>query len=148
MSVFFGAQTSAFYDDDIYGDLLPKDAIEISEHLHQALLEAQSSGKQITMGENGQPVAVDRPGLDVQQQIQRERFWRDSELVRTDSLVARHRDELDAARIPTLTDERYRQLQSYRLALREWPEQASFPSERLRPKTPYLEFKEGGSNES
>lgn len=138
MTVFFCAVTSAFYDDDIYGDQLPKDAIEISEDLRQTLLEAQSSGKQITAGKNGQPTAVDPPGLNVEQQVQRERFWRDSELVRTDMLVARHRDELDAGRIPTLTDEQYRQLQSYRLALRDWPEQIGFPDELLRPEVPQI----------
>ncbi|NMX55253.1 phage tail assembly chaperone [Pseudomonas sp. WS 5146] len=138
MTVFFCAVTSAFYDDDIYGDQLPKDAIEISEDLRQALLEAQSSGKQITAGKNGQPTAVDPPGLNVEQQVQRERFWRDSELARTDMLVARHRDELDAGRIPTLTDEQYRQLQSYRLALRDWPEQIGFPDELLRPEVPQI----------
>ena len=138
MTVFFCAATSAFYDDDIYGDQLPKDAIEISEDLRQTLLEAQSSGKQITAGKNGQPVAVDPPGLNVEQQVQRERFWRDTELVRTDMLVARHRDELDAGRITTLTDEQYRQLQSYRLALRGWPEQTGFPDELLRPEVPQI----------
>lgn len=138
MTVFFCAVTSAFYDDDIYGDQLPNDAIEISEDLRQALLEAQSLGKQITAGKSGQPVAVDPPGLNVEQQVQRERFWRDSELVRTDMLVARHRDELDAGRMPTSTDEQYRELQGYRLALRDWPEQTAFPDELLRPQAPQI----------
>lgn len=138
MTVFFCPSSTSFYDDDIYGDQLPQDAIEITEDLRQQLLEAQSAGKQIVADENGQPVATDRPGPTIEQQVQRERFWRDAELTKTDMLVTRHRDEQDAGRVPTLTDEQYRQLQSYRLELREWPENASFPNDQRRPETPRI----------
>jgi len=138
MTVFFCSVNSAFYDDDIYGDQLPKNAVEISADLHQALLDAQSMGKQIVADKNGQPMAADRPGPTYEQQVERERFWRDTELVRTDMFVTRHRDELDAGRATTLTEQMYQQLQRYRLALRDWPDQDSFPDEVLRPKAPKI----------
>lgn len=136
MTVFFCPSTTSFYDDDIYGDQLPQDAIEITEDLRQQLLEAQSLGKQIVADEAGQPIAIDRPGPTFEQQVARERFWRGSQLSKTDSLVTRHRDEQDAGRETTLTDVRYKQLQAYRLDLRDWPEAAGFPSEANRPLEP------------
>jgi hypothetical protein len=136
VKVFFSPATALFYDADIYGDQLPQDAIEITEDLRQQLLESQSLGKQIVAGKNGQPLAVERPGPTFEQQVERERFWRDSLLTKTDTMVTRHRDEQDAERATTLTTAQYQQMQAYRLDLRDWPTSRSFPSDVHRPVPP------------
>lgn len=136
MTVFFCPSSASFFDADIYGDQLPEDAVEITEDLRQELLEAQSLGKQIVADKAGQPVAVDRPGPTIEQQCERERFWRDSLLAKTDTMVTRHRDEQDAERGTTLTIAEYKEMQAYRLDLRDWPESPNFPSLEHRPSVP------------
>lgn len=66
----------------------------------------------------------------------RERALRDQTLLLTDSLVARHRDEVEAERSTTLSAEQYRQLQGYRQDLRDWPESEHFPAIDYRPPPP------------
>lgn len=62
MTKFYSKSTGGFYVDDIHAeDQVPADAVEISDELHAALLNAQSQGQVITMGSAGQPIAVDRP---------------------------------------------------------------------------------------
>nr|ALI59001.1 hypothetical protein CCBH4851_00298 [Pseudomonas aeruginosa] len=64
-----------------------------------------------------------------------ERAWRDRQLDDTDALVARHRDEIEDG-ATTLTDEQYQTLQTYRRALRDWPESELFPQSEYRPARP------------
>lgn len=136
MKVFFSPSTASFFDEEIYGEQLPQDALEITEDMRQALLEAQSQGKKISAGKDGQPIAVERPGPTFEQQVERERFWRDSLLAKTDMMVTRHRDEQDAELATTLTAAQYKQMQAYRLDLRKWPEDPNFPSLEHRPDVP------------
>ncbi|MCP1480520.1 hypothetical protein J2Y88_002831 [Pseudomonas chlororaphis] len=62
-----------------------------------------------------------------------ERVWRDSQLLQTDGIVARHRDELEAGIDTTISSADYESLQVYRRALRSWPESSGFPSVAARP---------------
>lgn len=64
-----------------------------------------------------------------------ERAWRDRQLDDTDALVARHRDEIEDG-ATTLTDEQYQTLQTYRRALRDWPDSERFPQSEYRPAQP------------
>ena len=59
--MFYAKSTGGFYDRAIHGDAIPADAVEISEAVHAALLEAQSSGKVIQADQSGHPLAVDPP---------------------------------------------------------------------------------------
>ena len=62
MTKFYSKTTSGFYAEDIHTEeQIPGDAVEITDELYTALLNAQSRGQIITMGAAGQPVAVDRP---------------------------------------------------------------------------------------
>lgn len=62
MTKKYSKATGGFYEDDIHAeDQIPGDAVEITDDLHAALLDAQSKGKVITMGAEGQPIAIDRP---------------------------------------------------------------------------------------
>jgi len=55
---FFSAERKGFFTEDIHGDNLPVDAVEITHDEWQALLEAQNNGKQIVVGKGGKPVAA------------------------------------------------------------------------------------------
>jgi hypothetical protein len=76
------------------------------------------------------------PEVTPEDALQQERAWRDRQLKATDSLVTRHRDELEADRPTTLSAEQYQQLQRYRLDLRDWPEADLFPVVASRPPAP------------
>ena len=60
MSLFYSASSRGFYDDAIHSSM-PADAVPITSQVRQALLEAQSAGKQIEPDGNGFPIAVDPP---------------------------------------------------------------------------------------
>lgn len=70
------------------------------------------------------------------EQAEVERVWRNFELGATEWLVTRHRDEHDLGVAPTLTVKQFPELLSYRQALRDWPQTATFPSAEFRPIAP------------
>jgi hypothetical protein len=65
-----------------------------------------------------------------------ERAWRDEELKDSDNIVARHRDQVEAGGATTLSADQYKELQTYRIALRNWPESSGFPVTSKRPNAP------------
>jgi hypothetical protein len=65
-----------------------------------------------------------------------ERAWRDGELIRTEWLIARHRDEVEMTNPTTLSAEQYGELLAWRQLLRDWPESAAFPDSAARPVPP------------
>ncbi|QDD91317.1 phage tail assembly chaperone [Pseudomonas oryzihabitans] len=117
-------------------DELPSDAVALSEAHYQALLDGQTQGQRIVSAADGQPRLQDPPAPSQDQRAAAERSWRDKRLVGTDYLVVRHRDELEAARATSLTDAQYRELQAYRLDLRDWPRASGFPDQHSRPVAP------------
>lgn len=110
--------------------------VVISVERYASLLEAQSAGEIIQPDAKGFPVSKARAPLSQDVLISRERQWRDSVLLTTDALVVRHRDELEAERPTSLSADQYRELQGFRLALRDWTEAASFPDSSKRPVEP------------
>ncbi|HHK5462927.1 TPA: phage tail protein, partial [Pseudomonas aeruginosa] len=101
MSHFFGTNPIAFYDTAINTDI-PDDAVEITADEHADLLAAQARGKRIAVGKDGRPILLDPPAPTRDERESFERIWRDARLRETDSLVARHRDEIEAGDVPTL----------------------------------------------
>ncbi|QKS81974.1 phage tail assembly chaperone [Pseudomonas bijieensis] len=65
-----------------------------------------------------------------------ERVWRNTELLSTEWLITRHRDEQDLAQDTTLTMEQFSELLGYRKALRDWPQSERFPDSQYRPLAP------------
>ncbi|WP_124339778.1 phage tail protein [Pseudomonas chlororaphis] len=126
----YSASTNSFFDPAISGDDIPDDSCEISVDEYRALIAALEGGKMLVPDKNGQPTTAPRPS----QLPEAERQWRDSMLSDTDSLVARHRDELEDSGGTTLTEAQYKELQSFRRALRTWPEGSDFPA--CRPVAP------------
>lgn len=110
--------------------------VEITAEQHQGLLAAEQSGLIIRPDEQGFPVASPVPQPSVVQLAERERLWRDGALAQTDTLVQRHRDEIEVGGTTTVSLEQYQELQAYRLALRAWPESEAFPAELERPAAP------------
>jgi hypothetical protein len=114
----------------------PEDAVEVTDDDWQAFGQtAPPAGMRRGSDDEGRPAWI-TPEVTPEDAQQQERAWRDRQLSVTDSLVTRHRDELEADRPTTLSAEQYQQLQIYRLDLREWPETEAFPDVGNRPKAP------------
>lgn len=130
MSVFYSPATGGFYRPELHGHDLPPDILEITEDEYSAL-----AGRVVVLNATGQPVAESlTPPPDFSAEI--ERAWRDRQLSITDSIVTRHRDELEEGSETTLSAEQYTELQAYRRALRNWPEAVEFPVIEHRPPAP------------
>jgi hypothetical protein len=57
MTLFYAPTQKGFFDDVIH-NVIPKDALPISQVEHQALLEANSQGARIELNDQSRPVAV------------------------------------------------------------------------------------------
>lgn len=137
MTLYSSKATGGFYDDSIHSaEQIPLDAVEITQKLHAELHEGQSMGKRISSGEDGYPILVDPPAQSPEVLAVIGRVWRDGQLVVTDGMVARHRDELEEMLKTTLSVEQYSELQAYRRLLRNWPETSEFPLVDHRPIAP------------
>ncbi|OLF55403.1 tail fiber assembly protein [Pseudomonas chlororaphis] len=133
--MFTSKTTCGFYDASISA-WMPDDVVEISTERHAELLAGQSEGKVITWGDDGYPVLADPPLPTNEELSAIERAWRDQQLSETDGVVARHRDELEEGIATTLSADQYTELQTYRRALRNWPEAGEFPLSEHRPPAP------------
>jgi len=58
MTYYFSKSTNGFYDSEI-NTVIPDDAVEVTVEEHKNLLDGQSSGKQITADDAGNPILVD-----------------------------------------------------------------------------------------
>ena len=134
--MFASKSNRGFFDPQI-NDFIPDDAVEISYERHVELLTGQNEGKVIVWeGADGFPFLAEPPPPTDEESATVERAWRDTQLAATDSVVSRHRDELEAEAKTTLTAKQYTELQAYRRALRNWPEDGEFPLSEHRPATP------------
>jgi len=59
--IFYSKTTGGFYSDEIHGDAIPVDAVEITEEQHQTLLAGNSAGRLIVPDLAGFPVLADAP---------------------------------------------------------------------------------------
>ncbi|QOD67347.1 phage tail protein [Pseudomonas brassicacearum] len=110
--------------------------IVITDDEHGALFEPDRGSKVIVLGSDGRP-ALQEPPLPTSDELALvERTWRDKQLAVTDGVVTRHRDEIEDGIVTTLTSDQYGALQTYRRALRNWPEAGEFPLIDHRPPAP------------
>lgn len=56
--MFYAKSTGGFYDEEIHGDAIPEDAVEITREYHKELFEGQSSGKVISSDDKGFPILI------------------------------------------------------------------------------------------
>lgn len=115
----------------------PADAVEVTDEqwsIYGAgpIPEGQQRGADV----NGQPVWVKIVRTAAEQRIS-ERAWRDRQLLISDPLVTRHRDEAEAGRPTSLQADQYQELQGFRMDLRDWPQSENFPSANSRPHEPH-----------
>lgn len=70
MSAFFySPNTGGFYCEDVHGDAMPLDVVEVSADEHAALMAGQAIGKAIQANDQGLPVLVDAPAPSAADQI-------------------------------------------------------------------------------
>ncbi|WP_083384092.1 tail fiber assembly protein [Cupriavidus sp. USMAHM13] len=62
MAMFYAPSTQGFYDSEINGGAIPKDAVEIDQSHYEALQAGQEDGKLIRAGADGAPCLADVPG--------------------------------------------------------------------------------------
>lgn len=82
--MYYSKQTGGFYAQEIHGDNIPSDAMEITAEQHAELLQGQSEGKRIEADENGYPILVDPPAPTAEQLAAHARSKRDALLRSTD----------------------------------------------------------------
>jgi hypothetical protein len=133
--MLFSPSTCGFYDPEI-NSVLPSDTVEIDDDFYAELLLGNSRGLIISSDKHGYPCLVPpaEPSPDYLSEV--ERAWRDAQLASSDSLVSRHRDELEAGGDTSLTADQYTELQAYRRQLRDWPQGSQFPLAEHRPTAP------------
>lgn len=135
--VYFSPSTCGAYLPEIHGDDMPADVVEVAESMWLSLLDELSrSPKKMSSQPNGQPVLIDPPPLDTEALAAAERAWRDAQLLLTDPMVSRHRDEIEEGGSTSITTEQYAELQAYRRQLRDWPQGEQFPLAEHRPLAP------------
>lgn len=117
--IFYGG---GFYIEGVHtSDQIPADAVEISNAEYQALMTGQSQGQRIVAGPEGKPMLADQPspGDDPDVAMANLRATRNVLLGQTDSLVARHRDQVEAGWSTSLTPAQFQALQKRRQELRD-----------------------------
>lgn len=134
MRYFFSRTTNGAYIDAL-SPLIPEDAVEITKKRYIELFTVPIEGV-IGSDESGQPVIIPNEGPTEAELLARERAWRDGELANSDSIVARHRDQVESGTTTTLTSDQYTALQAYRALLRDWPLNEQFPDVTGRPLPP------------
>lgn len=138
LTVLFSPSTCGAYVSGINDVDIPLDVIEIPRAYWLSLLQQLAvSPKRISVNpDNGYPILVDPLPLMADQAAANEIAWRNGQLTATDRLVARDRDEMDEGGGTTLDQSQYTQLQAYRRALRDWPQDELFPDVEHRPVAP------------
>ncbi|WP_164487452.1 phage tail assembly chaperone [Pseudomonas chlororaphis] len=135
--MYYSESTGGFYDAEIHNGNIPNDSVVLSKEEYEGLMSGQCSGLEIYFDkESGKPALRVRPAPTREELAISEKIWREDELLKTDSVVARHRDEAESGEETTLTAAQYQELQRYRKNLRNWPEMTGFPDANLRPQSP------------
>lgn len=134
MSIFYCAETGGFY----LPGMQPSDRAcqEITHARHAELRAENAAGKIIAADDQGAPIAIDPPGLSIEQVAAKERAWRDRLLATATGIRDRHRDQLELGVEPTLVPEQFIALLNYIQLLRDWPQSADFPHLEKRPEPP------------
>lgn len=126
MTIFYSASRAGFFDDAIH-DVVPEDAVAISAENYRLLMAAQTNGMLIVGGAAGAPIAIARPGLTTEEELQALRAERNRLLTASD-----YTQMPDAP----LTDAQRETWRIYRQALRDLPETNSDPAACAWPVTP------------
>jgi hypothetical protein len=69
--MFYSKTTNGFYTQEIHGNNMPIDVVSITEEQHTELFNGQSADKQIVGDENGYPILIERPIVELTYQEKR-----------------------------------------------------------------------------
>lgn len=70
MTKYYSASTNGFYFEEMNGDAIPEDSVEITDEQWGALLDGRSQGKLITSDKKGRPILQDYPAPTSKQLIE------------------------------------------------------------------------------
>lgn len=65
--MFYSSSTGGFYSEDLHGDGIPKDAVEISDNEYRNLLFQQELGHRIVSDKEGKPIAIKNEEMTAKQ---------------------------------------------------------------------------------
>ncbi len=65
--IHYSKMNNAFYTQEIHGENIPIDGVEITEEYYDELLDGQASGQMIVADDNGYPILLDRPPLSAEE---------------------------------------------------------------------------------
>lgn len=126
-TMFYSQSTGGFYHPSINAENIPDDAVEITAERYSALLSGQSSGTVIGSDQNGFPILLDKPAPDDDALSALARIHRNYLLSMCDWTMLSD---------SPLTEQQKSSWVDYRQALRDVPDQKSFPSDVLWPAIP------------
>jgi hypothetical protein len=63
--MFYSKSAGGFFSVEIHGNNMPDDVLEITDENYAALLAGQEQGKEIAADDNGAPILVDRPVVEL-----------------------------------------------------------------------------------
>jgi len=135
MNRFYSQSTGCVYLSGI-NPSMPSDAVPITEERFIAVIGNPAPGKIRSHDADGLPVLTDAAPLSDAELSMLARKWRDGQLLASQWLVDRDRDEEAAGRPMSLSIEDHQELLDYRQELRDWPSSTGFPADASRPLPP------------
>ncbi|MET3051014.1 phage tail assembly chaperone [Pseudomonas alkylphenolica] len=137
MNRYYSQTSGTCYLEGIH-DQIPADAVLIDGERYDEVIANPDPAKLRSHDAVGLPILIDEPTWQptADELAAHERVWRDTQVSETEWLVARHRDEQDMQLATTLTADQFTELQTYRQALRDWPQSSLFPDTERRPEAP------------
>lgn len=132
MTIFFSKSVGNFVDDTIWAKL-PDDAVEVSDDEYKAFLEARNAGKVIMGDDAGKPYIADRPPPSNEELGIRIRRERNMKLQEITWRIDRYRSQTELGCTTTDDANAYTQLLVYAQALRDVPQQTTFPQSVVWP---------------
>ena len=93
---YYSKNTGGFYDDEIHGDDIPADVVEITDDTWMELLNGQAEGKIISADENGYPVLTASPPPTQQELIAQAELKRGELRAKVDSEISWRQDAVDS----------------------------------------------------
>ena len=133
MTIFFSKSVGNFVDDTIWAKL-PEDAVEVSYEDYRAFVEARNDGTKVVLGdESGKPYLADAPPPSPEDLAESIRRIRDKKLLDIQWRIDRYRSQTELGCTTTDDANAYTQLLVYAQALRDVPQQTTFPQSVVWP---------------
>lgn len=85
----YSASTNGFYEEEIHGDAVPSDCVEIEEAYYEELINGQSAGKVIVADDRGFPRLADKQPLTPEEQQKKTNREKKNYLASTDWYIVR-----------------------------------------------------------